>query len=526
MTNIEALLAGHSTRALSIRSTDTDRREVTGIAVPWGQRAEIGGWFTEEFERGSIQDSDGALYFYGHREPIGRVVSHRDTDEGWEITAVISNTRAGDDALTLARDGVLGQHSIGFRFDQYEVDESGDVPHITHKRAQVREVSLVPFPAYEGAVVTGVRQSNPAPIQQRESTMDPETTDIAELARSVDETRDAVTELERRFALDAQRPDEPVADTRSAGEFLQALARGDEDAVRAYNDLQQRAYTGGTSADTIALPAWVGDLTRIIDEAAVLAALFSTGTLPDTGNKLEYGQLKSDTSQVTEQANEGDDLAYGKVVLETKFADIHTFGGYTQLTRREIERSSVNQLDHSLRALAIAAGRRRNISLRAHYAAAVAAQVTAGNTVAVVDDSKYIEWVSAIVDAAEKFTDLGLGLDALVTDKTVFKTIAGLTATDGRPLMTVSGTGTNVIGELNVKAISGELASVPVRLNPKQAAPGASFVNKLAIRAYNSPVTSLQDENIINLSKDFSLYFYSAIADEIPAAIVPIKFGA
>ncbi|PDQ34128.1 MAG: hypothetical protein B5766_12915 [Candidatus Lumbricidophila eiseniae] len=553
--DVAALLAAHPTREVAIRSADPARREIVGIAVPWGQRADIGGAFTEEFERGAIQNSDGALYFYRHREPIGRVISHRDTDQGWEITAVISATTAGDDALALARDGVLSRHSIGFRFDQYRIDESSDVPHITHTRARVDEVSLVPFPAYEGAVVTGVRETTPTPtIYERGTLMTdalptplspappaptppapapsalsaapPALVDVRELSAGLDQTRAHMDDLERRLVLAAAPVSPPVADTRSVGEVLQALVRGDEDTIQAYNELQARAYTGGTSADTILRPEWVGDLTRIIDEAAVLAALFSTGTLPDTGNKLEFGQLDTDTTQVTKQRAEGDNLAFGKVTLKTGFADIETFGGYTQLTRREIERSSVNQLDHSMRALAIAAGRRRNILLREFYAAQVAAQITAQNTVRIADNTRYIGWVEAIVDAAEKYTDLGLNLDALVVDKSVFKTIAGLTATDGRPLMSVAGTGTNIIGQLNLKAISGDLASVPVRLNPKQAAAGSAFINSLAIRAYNSPVTSLQDENIINLSKDFSLYFYSAFAAEIPAAIIPVVFGS
>ena len=34
---------------------------------------------------------------------------------------------------------------------------------------------------------------------------------------------------------------------------------------------------------------------------------------------------------------------------------------------------------------------------------------------------------------------------------------------------------------------------------------------------------SLQDENVLNLSKDFSVYRYGAVADEIPAGVVPVK---
>ena len=55
------------------------------------------------------------------------------------------------------------------------------------------------------------------------------------------------------------------------------------------------------------------------------------------------------------------------------------------------------------------------------------------------------------------------------------------------------------------------------------AANESAFVNSNAIRFYTSPIVRLQDENIINLSKDFSVYTYAAIADEIPAAVVPVK---
>jgi hypothetical protein len=75
---------------------------------------------------------------------------------------------------------------------------------------------------------------------------------------------------------------------------------------------------------------------------------------------------------------------------------------------------------------------------------------------------------------------------------------------------------------LNPTGLSANLAGVEVRVNLKQAAPGAALTNRLALREYSSPVVSLQDENIINLSKAFSLYFYAAFAHEIPGAIVPV----
>src|SRR5690606_2251814 len=59
-----------------------------------------------------------------------------------------------------------------------------------------------------------------------------------------------------------------------------------------------------------------------------------------------------------------------------------------------------------------------------------------------------------------------------------------------------------------------------------QTGDSAYFVNSRAIRQYDSALISLQDENIINLSKDFSVYRYGAIATEMPQLIVPVKLAA
>lgn len=513
-------------REFQVREVSTEAREFTGIAVPWGQVADIGGYYREVFERGAVQDSDGARIFWRHREPIGRIVSARDTDAGWEITATLSDTTLGRDAYTLLRDGAIDQLSVGFKpvESREEIAADGSVT-VYRTRVEVPEVSLVPFPAYDGAAVTQVRHAHPAPPNKENPVTDTLTEpEVAELRSSVEEIRRAFAEI-----VNANKDAAPAIHYRSAGHLLKALAAGEEQAIKEYNDTLQRAWdpAGAVVADG-ARPGsgWVGDLTRIVDEAAVLASLFSDGSLPSEGMTIEYAQLATNTVQVGKQEAEGDDLPFGKVSTEVKNAQIATYGGYSRLSLQAIQRSSVNLLNHTLTALGIAAGKRRNTVYRSVFAAAVAAQRAANNTVTVADSTDYADWLDAIIDAAEKYTDLGLALDALVVDKTVFKSLARLEGSDGRPLLTISGSGTNVVGDLNVTAIQGNLASVPVRLNPKQALPGAAFINRLAIREYRSPLARLQDENVVNLSQDFSVYFYAAHAVEIPAAIVPVSITA
>lgn len=509
------------TRALEIRAeVHPEERTVSGVGVPYGETITI--WGTRERLAPGSVEAEGAKLFYRHHEPIGVVLSAKDDATGWHPTAKISQTERGNEAYQLARDGVLDGLSIGFEPLEYHIERDDDGDVIVYDRVRVREVSLVPFPAYPSAQVTDVRHY-PTTTDRKEPTMGDENPERADDLR---ELREQVQDVVRSVSLiaDAAAANEPAeADQRSAGEWLRALAANDETTVREYEALIERAYTGGTSADGILNPQYVGDTIRLFETPDPLAAIFATGQLPAKGLKLEHGVLESDDVDVKEQENEGDDLTKGSIKVGLDHAAIKTYGGHVELTRQQIERTTnVNVLDLHLRALALRGARRKARVLRAHYEDLVTAnKARADRTIVVEDDSNYLDWVGGIIDGAEYFMDLGLPLDALVVDKTVFKTLAGL-STDNRPLMKIYGDRPDAIGEISAKQLGGNLAGVTVRVNLKQSAPGAAFVNGEAIRQYNSSVTELADENIVNLSKRFGLYYYAANATEIPAAIAPI----
>lgn len=522
------------TRQLEFRAAvDADSRTVSGVGVPYGEIISVWGQ-REMFAPGSVR-AEGAKLFYRHSEPIGMVTSATDDDTGWNPTAKISATTRGDEAYQLARDGVLDGFSVGFVPVKWhaERDEIGE--YVVYDEAIVREVSLCPFPYYPSARVkevrhddstsntnreepamTGTQTETPAEIQQREG-------DLQELREGMQDVQRSLAVLQERGLTAAV----PEPDQRSAGEWLRALASGDEASVREYEAMVKRAYEGGTTADGILTPQYVGDTIRLFESPDPLSQIFATGVLPAKGMKLEHGVLLSDDVKVEEQIKEGDNLAKGSVKVGLDYAPIKTYGGYVELSRQEIERTTnVNLLDLHIRALGLRGARRKAAVLRAHYAALVAANAANPDRVVVVaDQTKYLDWVSGIVDGAEHFLDLGLPLDALVVDKTVFKTLAGL-STNSRPLMSVYGDGTDAIGEISAKQLGGNLAGVTVRVNLKQTAPGAAFVNGEAIRQYNGPVTELSDENIVNLTKQFGLYYYAANATEIPDAIAPVVAAA
>jgi HK97 family phage prohead protease/HK97 family phage major capsid protein len=526
---------------LEIRAFDIEFREDSeegtfeGIAVPWGQTVNIGGKFRERFERGSIDPSESISLYRDHKSLIGHVVKAEDREEGLWVRAKVALSDLGKDTLALLRSGALSKLSVGFVPVEHRTD--GDVT--VRSRVSLREVSVVERPAYSLASVLAVREEESA-TPTLNAPKEAPVTDVT--PSDLTEVRESVEDLERRMsAFTHNRTDEPAVDNRSAAAVLKAVVKGDESTVARFSellsaarsDVEERAYTGGTTAAAPVKDGWVGDLTRIFDNSSgVLSSIFETGTLPAEGNNIEFAQLKSNTMQVTQQVNEGDDLAYGAVTLETKTAPVKTYGGYTQLSRQAIDRSTLPVLNRSLEALAQAAGKRAKIELRTAFNALVAERsaiasnggvVVLGSTLAA---ATYQNFVNALVDAAGKFDDNALNIDRLVLSPSVFKKLAGLTGTDGRPMLSFDGSGANTVGSLNVTALSGSFVGVPFVVDSGATGDTAALVNSRAIRVYQSGLVSLQDENIINLSKDFSVYRYAAIAAEIPAGVVPIKLAA
>jgi len=527
---------------IHLRELPDGTREFTGIAVPWDTDAHIRDWFGdyyERFERGAVQDSDDALIFWRHDEPIGKLVRAEDVDEGWQITGRLSDTPRGNEGYQLLKDGVITELSIGFiALEWREADEDGKRVLIRTK-VHVREISLVPFGAFgQSATVSQVREAAPHP--DKEGTPDmAETLTRADLSAELESFKREVS-VEIAETLASRGPRTAPLDTRSPGEILKALAAGDATTIEAYEALyrdgegegepEPAGYTGGTSEDTISKPGWVGDLTRLFDSSSgVLSSCFATGTLPETGMQIEFGELDENTIDVTKQDAEGDPITFGNVKLTTRSADVETYAGGTELSRQEIERSSVNILDAHLRAMTIAAAARKKAVLRAAYNSVVSARTGISGNGGVVllgaqlNSATAANWEAAIVDAAIKYEALNLTVEGLVVSSTVFKKLAGLTVSGERVFQTGPG---NASGVLDLPGLRGDFAGIPVLLDSGQSGDAANFVNRLAIRQYDSPLVQLTDDRIVTLSRAYAVYRYGAVAAEIPAAIVPVKLAA
>ena len=326
------------TRSFEIREADYDKREVIGRAVPYNEPIDIGGGKTEEFAAGSVDLDADVKLFRDHKEVIGKVQELEDRKDGLWVRAKVSKTQLGDETLELVRDGGIRSFSVGFI---PLVDEKQD-RKIIRKKVDLKEISLVAFPAYENASVVEIREEI-----QEEKSMENTNTDAS---TQIAEVRSFAEELERKIeVLSTAKVATPASPAfRSFGEYAKAVAAGDEKAITLHRD-----FTGGKLADSIVNNVWVKTTIDILDKGRPTFSAFATQALPAEGMNVEYVELETDTTAVDEQAAEGDTLAFGKVTLTSATAPVKTIGGYTSMSRQVMDRSSVAYVDALFRALAI-----------------------------------------------------------------------------------------------------------------------------------------------------------------------------
>lgn len=152
---------------LSVRS---DGRTIYGRVVPYGTETTVNdgfGAYVEVFRYGAFAKSvrergDRIKLIVNHDKigslPIGVSTSFTETRQGLDGEFRVSDTAAGNDTLTLVRDGAADSFSVGFvpvlPGPRDPVPRSGVVERV---EAKLLEVSVVGFPAYEDARIAGVR---------------------------------------------------------------------------------------------------------------------------------------------------------------------------------------------------------------------------------------------------------------------------------------------------------------------------------------------------------------------------------
>lgn len=501
---------------------DGDGLTLAGIAVPFNTEYELFDGYREVIDPDCDFGERNVKLAREHGELIGRITEQTREPDGLHITARIADTPQGREVADLVREGVYDAFSIGFKPISNNVEQREDGVTVVHRTAvELFEVSVTGIPAYTGAQITGQRHLD----NQEGTTMTDTTTELAQLR---DEMHDELRGIKSTLAhLDDTTATSPAGGMyRTAGDYLKALAAGDEQArefMTATRDLITTADTG----DNV---TWIADDLKLIQLRRKVMGLLTHAALPPKGMTMEYNVVATDTTATAKQANEGDALTFGKVTFGTKTADINTYGGYTTLSRQTIERSTVAVLNTALRALTNSYAKATELAVRAELYALIKAQRDAASNANKIDAAKTAaamtpnDWASLILDAAELTDERNTSLGTLAVSKDVAKALIALTDTGSR-FLDISGKGNDTLGSFDLTGVVGDLMRVPVHILPGAEANTAVFLDPSAVTVWESGgPTQLTDGDAIHLTESYSVYGYLAIGATDPNAMLPIKF--
>lgn len=338
---------------------DQPTRTISGIAVPYGEVATVLDGTQVMFEQGALPvDGKAPKLFMYHdsTQPVGIVTAREDTDAGMLFQAKISTTAAGDEALTLAMDGVLDAVSVGVNPTDYRFNDDGVM---IVKAADWIELSLVPVPAFAGATITDV-----AAAASPDAT-EPTSTDVEETT-TVELTPEA-TEVEAAAIPTAPLPAQPKRAFKmpSAAEYLAAYHIGGDTFAKV-----NAAFIEAAKSQQTALQAAAGDvlttdtpgllpvpvLGPVFDDLNYIrpvVAAVGARAMPDGGNTKTFIRPTWTThTSVASQSPELNAVSATTPVIASNVVSKVTLAGQVTLSVQDIDFTSPGAMEIILRDLA------------------------------------------------------------------------------------------------------------------------------------------------------------------------------
>ena len=326
-------------------------RSISGVAVTYDETATVNDGTKVRFLQGSlpVTGRDPKLYMqHDSNQIVGKVVERVDTAEGMLFTAKISATRLGDEALTLANDGVIDAVSVGVTPTKFSYDEQGVM---IVESANWSELSLVSEGAFAGAVITDVAASAPnetihetEPAIELQSDQDKEkdTNPMSETPATpvVEAAQSTVDKLWAQPAREYKMP--------TPGEYLSAMHIGGDtfakvnlaykDAVKKQSSALQAAAGDVLTTDTPGLlPVPVlGPLFQDLNFVRPVVSAFGARAMPATPSKtFTRPTITTHTSAATQTENSA--VSATTMVIAANTVTKTTVAGQVTLTQQDMD---------------------------------------------------------------------------------------------------------------------------------------------------------------------------------------------
>ena len=317
------------------------RRTITGVAVPYGVDATVSDGTTVRILAGALP-IDGTkprlFQYHDSTQPVGIVTERVSTETAMLFTAKVSATRAGDEALILAADGVFSV-SIGINPTKWHDDKGVMVI----EAADWKELSLVPIPAFEGSVITQVAASIPQDepeISTIETEPTQETEPMSETATPAVEatipTAPIFAQAKRTFKMPT--PGEYLAALHAGGDTFHNVNAAYKDAVKLQQTALQAAAGDILTTDTPGLlPVPVlGPLFQDLNFVRPVVTAFGARSMPNTPSKtFVRPTITTHTSAATQ--TEGSAVSATTMVIASNTVTKTTVAGQVTITRQDMD---------------------------------------------------------------------------------------------------------------------------------------------------------------------------------------------
>jgi len=496
---------------------ETGRREITGIAVPYGVAATVADGTSVIFEQGSLPVEGKAPRLYMNHDAtnaIGIVTERVDTPEGMMFTAKISKTQAGDEALILAMDGVLDSVSVGVNPIKYTTAKDGTV---TVTAADWIELSLVPVPAFAGAIITDIAAS----IPQEE----PEISTIETEPTQETEPMSETTPVE---AVEATIPTAPIFASAkreprlpNAGEWISAMHKGGEVAAsaqrvfadyRAYHKSPLEAAAGDNvlSNDAGIVPTPIlGPVFQDINYIAPVLNALGTRAMPNAGAGATFIRPTWTTHPTAaQQSTELTAVSATTAVIASNTVTKVTFAGQATLSYQVIDFTDPAAMQIIVQDLA------------GQYLVAIdnyaADNLLTAATSAGVWDLSVTDLMKSIYDAAVVSSQATNMLPThIFVDPATWALMGQLVDTTGRPIFPAIGApglnGMNTLGAGSAASWSGmNPLGLEIVVDNNFAAKTMVIMNKNAFEVYRQDRGMLSVELPSTLGRQMSVFGYAA----------------
>jgi HK97 family phage prohead protease len=378
------------------------RRTLAGVALQYGVEAVVSDGQKVRFEPGALplEGKKPKMYLnHDSTSPIGLVTARELVGDTVMFEAKISETTLGNEALELAKDGVLDSVSVGILPVEFSFDEAGTM---VVTKADWQELSLLPYGAFEAAKVQRVAAS----IHQEP--------DEIELNNTQDENEE-LTEMEKTVetpaVIEAATVQTIYAQPRklrlpSTSEYIASYVRGGADFAQMNANIKQAVVEAAPGvAPFINTESTPGILPEIITGSVYdglnpirpFVSAIGTRAMPTAGATFRRPKITT-RPVVTQQAAQFDQLNASTVVVSNNDVSKLSFGTFVTMSEQDLDWADPSSVDIVLNQLAIAYGQATdNYAIDTCHAAIT-------QTATVTDTAKGADWVAAIYDGARQIS--------------------------------------------------------------------------------------------------------------------------